>query len=47
MKELLNPVQKNTLQITLSRFDENLLHAQAWLDGSEENGVLYRRKLIL
>ena len=47
MKELLNPVQKNALQITLRRFEENLLHAQSWLDGSEEDGVLHRRKLVL
>lgn len=47
MKELLNPAQKNALQITLTQFEENLLHAQAWLDGSEEKGVLHQRKLIL
>ena len=47
MEDLLNPTQKNSLCVTLRRFEENLLHARAWLDGNEENGVLYRRKLIL
>ncbi len=47
MEDLLNPAQKNSLRVTLRRFEENLLHAQAWLDGNEENGVLYERKLIL
>jgi hypothetical protein len=26
-------------------FEENLRHAQEWLEGREENGILYRRKL--
>ena len=47
MSDLLNPTQKNLLRITLRRFEENLLHAQAWLDGNEEKGVLYQRKLTL
>jgi hypothetical protein len=47
MKDLLNPAQKTSLRVTLRRFEENLLHAQAWLDGNEENGVLYQRKLTL
>jgi multidrug resistance efflux pump len=47
MNDLLNPIQKNSVRITLRRFEENLLHAQAWLDGKEENGVLYQRKLTL
>lgn len=47
MADLLNPVQKNSLRITLRRFEENLHHAQAWLDGREENGVLYQRRLSL
>ena len=47
LTDLLNPIQKNSLRITLRRFEENLLQAQAWLDGNEENGVLFQRKLTL
>lgn len=47
MKDLLNPNQKNSLRITLRQFEENLLRAQAWLDGHEENGVLFQRKLTI
>jgi hypothetical protein len=46
-KDLLNSIQKNSLRITLRRFEENLIHTQTWLDGYEENGVLYQRKLNL
>jgi hypothetical protein len=46
MKNVLNPSQKNSLRVTLLRFEENLRHAQDWLDGHEENGILYHRKLI-
>ena len=45
--DLLNPIQKNSLRITLRRFEENLFRAQTWLDGNDENGVLYQRKLTL
>jgi len=45
MSDLLNPYQKNSLRISLLMFEDNLRHAQAWLDGHEENGILYRRKL--
>ncbi len=44
MKDLLNPYQKNSLRISLLMFEDSLRHAQAWLDGHEENGILYRRK---
>jgi hypothetical protein len=44
---LLNPSQKNSLSVTLRMFEENLRHAQVWLDGHEENGILYYRKLTL
>ena len=47
MKDLLNPSQKNSLRITLLGFEGTLRHAQEWLDGYEENGILYRRKLTL
>jgi hypothetical protein len=45
MKNPLNPYQKNSLRISLLMFEENLRRAQEWLDGREENGILYRRKL--
>jgi len=45
MKNLLNPYQKNSLRISLLMFEENLRHAQEWLEGREEKGILYRRKL--
>ena len=28
-------------------FEENLRHALEWLDGREENGILYQRKLTI
>ncbi|MCA2001756.1 MAG: hypothetical protein LDL51_07825 [Chloroflexi bacterium] len=46
-KVLLNSYQKNSLQITLRMFEENLRNALEWLDGREEDGVLYSRTLIL
>jgi hypothetical protein len=46
-KVLLNPYQKNSLRITLRMFEENLHNALEWLDGREEDGILYSRKLIL
>jgi hypothetical protein len=46
-KVLLNPYQKNSLRITLRMFEENLRNALEWLDGREEDGFLYSRKLIL
>ena len=47
MKDLLNPYQKNSLRVTLQTFEENLRHTLDWLDGREENGILYNRKLNL
>jgi len=47
MNDYLNPSQKNSLRISLLMFEENLRQAQEWLDGREENGILYRRKLML
>jgi hypothetical protein len=46
-KALLNPYQKNSLRITLRMFEENLHNALEWLDGREDDGILYSRKLIL
>lgn len=47
MKDLLNPYQKNSLRISLLMFEENLRCAQEWLDGREEKGILYHRRLEL
>lgn len=47
MTDLLNPSQKNSLRITLQMLEESLRHALEWLDGREENGVLYSRKLSI
>ncbi len=47
MKDLLNHYQWNSLRIRLRSFEESLRHALKWLDGYEEDGVLYSRKLIL
>ena len=47
LKDLLNSYQKNSLRITLRMFEENLRNALEWLDGREEDGILYSRKLIL
>jgi hypothetical protein len=45
MTELLNPQQRSSLRITLQSFEKNLREAQSWLDGAEENGILYKAKL--
>ena len=45
MNDLLNPYQKNSLRVSLLMLEENLRHAQEWLDGREENGILYYRNL--
>jgi len=47
MKDLLNPYQKNSLRVTLQTFEEDLRHTLDWLDGREENGILYNRRLNL
>jgi len=45
MSDLLNPQQLQSVEITLRMFEENLRQMATWLDGEEENGILYRRKL--
>lgn len=45
MSDLLNPAQKGSLRVSLLMFEENLRDAQEWLDGREEHGILYHRKL--
>jgi hypothetical protein len=47
MKVLLNQYQKNSLRVTLQMFEESLRHVLEWLDGREENSVMYNRKLDL
>ncbi len=47
MKDKLNHSQWNSLRITVSTFEKNLRRAQAWLDGMEETGTFYERKLHL
>ncbi len=45
MNDLLNPYQKNSLRVSLLMLEENLRRAKEWLDGREENGILYYRNL--
>lgn len=45
MNELLNPQQRSSLRTTLLSFEKNLREAQSWLDGNEEDGILYKAKL--
>jgi hypothetical protein len=45
MNELLNPQQRSSLRTTLLSFEKNLREAQSWLDGDEEDGILYKAKL--
>ena len=47
MKDKLNRSQWNALRITMYTFEKNLRSAQAWLDGTEESGTFYERKLHL
>ncbi len=43
--DLLNPDQFRSVEISLRMFEENLRLTSTWLEGKEENGILYRRKL--
>jgi hypothetical protein len=45
MTRLLNPAQANALLITLRMLEERLRHADVWLQDTEEEGILYHRKL--
>jgi len=47
MNDLLNPAQRTSVTIVLRNFEESLRQAEAWLQGAEANGILYRRKLDL
>ena len=47
MTELLNVAQRSSLAIGLRAFEAHLRQADAWLQGAEERGALYRRSLNL
>lgn len=47
VNDLLNPDQLRSVEVTLRMFEENLRMTASWLDGAEENGILYRRKVAL
>ena len=47
MNDLLNYNQRRSVTIVLRNFEEHLRMTSAWLDGAEENGILYHRKLSL
>lgn len=43
--QLFNSYQKTAVTVTLLKFEEDLRQALHWLDGQDEQGILYRRKL--
>jgi len=45
--DLLNTAQRRSLTIGLRAFEMHLRQADAWLQGKEERGILYRRSLDL
>jgi len=45
MNELLNSQQRSSLHHTIQSFEKNLREAQSWLEGAEEDGILYKAKL--
>lgn len=47
MKDMLNEAQFTSLAIVLRLLEDDLRQADAWLQGAEETGILYRRKLRL
>ena len=47
MDEILNSAQQRSLRTILRIFEEDLLTAQAWVDGKEQTGALFRRTLEL
>ena len=47
MDTYLNPSQRRSLTVTLRHFEISLRQALAWLDGKNENGILYRETLSL
>jgi hypothetical protein len=47
MNELLNDSQWNSLRISILAFERRLREARDWLDGREEEGKFYRRRLSM
>lgn len=47
MNDLLNPSQRRSVTITLREFEASLRRALEWLDGKNQNGILYRETLTL
>ena len=47
MIDLLNPSQRRSVTVTVRSFEICLRQALAWLDGKNENGILYRETLTL
>jgi hypothetical protein len=47
MDDLLNESQFNSLAIVLRLLEQDLRQADEWLQGADETGILYRRKLRL
>jgi len=41
---LLNPYQKNSLEVSLRSFEQNLLLIQGWIDEKDRSGILSSRK---
>lgn len=44
MKNLLNPYQKNSVEVTLRSFEEDLRQVQNWLSEKESMGILFSRQ---
>jgi hypothetical protein len=47
MRELLNDSQWNSLRIALVSFEKRLREAQSWLQGRQDQGKLYERRLAI
>jgi hypothetical protein len=47
MKDMFNEAQYTSLAVVLRLLEDDLRQADAWLQGAEETGILYRRKLRL
>jgi hypothetical protein len=47
MNDLLNPYQRNAVTVALRAFEEQLHQFDEWMQGREQVGVLYRRRLSI
>ena len=45
MEDLLNPYQRTSVQVALRHFEEGLRQAEAWLNGPDVEGILFRQRL--